>query len=68
MLAPKLYYNLRKKLFTSFNDIVESTYHIEDIAIKKGDIVLKNTKVAMEMERIEINLGIKLGTHSMMEL
>ena len=38
-LVPKLYYDLRKQLFTTFNDMVESAYQIEDIAITKGDII-----------------------------
>ena len=37
---PELYYDLRKQLFTTFNDMVESAYRIEDVAIRKGDIVL----------------------------
>ena len=39
-LVPELYYDLRKQLFSSFNDMVESAYCIEDVAIKKGDIVI----------------------------
>ena len=39
-LVLELYYDLRKQLFTSFNDMVESAYRIEDVAIRKGDIVL----------------------------
>lgn len=39
-LIPELYYDLRKQLFTTFNDMVESAYRIEDVAIRKGDIVL----------------------------
>ena len=39
-LVPELYYDLRKQLFSSFNDMVESSYCIEDIAIKKGDVVI----------------------------
>ena len=37
---PELYYDLRKKPFTSFDDMVESAYWIEDVSIRKGDIVL----------------------------
>ena len=40
ILMPKLYYDLRKQLFTTFNDMVESAYQIEDVAIRKGDLVL----------------------------
>ena len=43
-LVPKLYFDLRKKLFTSFNDMVESAYRIEDVAIKKGDIIINKDK------------------------
>jgi hypothetical protein len=43
-LVLELYYDLRKQLFTSFNDMVESAYHIEDVAIKKGDIVINKDK------------------------
>ena len=41
---PELYFDLRKKLFTSFNDMVESAYRIEDVAIKKGDIIINKDK------------------------
>ena len=34
-LVAKLYYDLRKQLFSSFNDMVESAYCIEDVAIRK---------------------------------
>lgn len=43
-LVPELYFDLRKQLFTSFNTMVESTYHIEDVSIKKGDIVINKDK------------------------
>ena len=39
-LVPKLYYDLRKQLFTTFNNMIDSAYWIEDVAIRKGDIVL----------------------------
>lgn len=44
ILVPKLFYDLRKKLFNFVNDMVESAYHIKDVAIKKGDIVLSKDK------------------------
>ena len=40
ILVPELYYDLRKQVFSTFNDMLESAYHIENVAIKKGDIVL----------------------------
>ena len=39
---PELYYGLMKQLFTKFNDMVERANHIEDVSIKRGDIVLNN--------------------------
>ena len=39
-LIPELYYDFRKKLFTSFNNMVKNAYHIEDVAIRKGDMVI----------------------------
>ena len=39
-LVLELYYYLRKQLFSSFNDMVERTYHIEDVSIRKEDIII----------------------------
>ena len=38
----ELYYGLTKKLFTTFDDMVERANHIEDVSIKRGDILLNN--------------------------
>ena len=34
-LVPNFYYDLRKQIFSSFNDMVESANCIEDVAIRK---------------------------------
>lgn len=43
-IVPKIFFDLIKKLFTSFNAMVENAYHIEDVAIIKGDIILNKGK------------------------
>ena len=45
MVILEVYFDLRKYFVTTFNTMVESAYHIEDVAIKKGDIVINKDKV-----------------------
>ena len=39
-LVLELYYDLRKDLFSSFNDMIERMYCIENVIIKNGNIVI----------------------------
>lgn len=39
-LVLELYYDLRKQLSISFNVMVETAYNIEDLVLRKGDIIL----------------------------
>ena len=43
-LIPELHYDLRKKIYLTFNDMVESAFRIEDVAIKKGEITISKDK------------------------
>lgn len=39
-----MHYDDRKDVFLIFNDMIKSVYLIEDVVIKKGEIVLKKDK------------------------
>ena len=43
-LIPELHYDLRKQIYLTFNDMVESAFRIEDVAIKKGEITISKDK------------------------
>ena len=41
---PELYYGLMRQIFTTFNDMVERDNHIEDVCMKREDILLNNNE------------------------
>lgn len=40
ILFLELHYDLRKKLFFTFNDMMESSFQIEDVLVKQCEITL----------------------------